>query len=98
MMLATLLTIFVYQLCPNVDGSLKDCTFKDNFVAECLNSKYKFILKYFLNKEEDSLDSPDKNNITQILERNSALFGFLIKKNESFHFFTLILVQKTRAK
>lgn len=31
-MLATLLTIFVYQLCPNPDGTLKDCTFKDNFI------------------------------------------------------------------
>ena len=31
-MLATLLTIFVYQLCPNSDGILKDCTFKDNFI------------------------------------------------------------------
>jgi hypothetical protein len=30
-MLATLLTIFVYQLCPKQDGTLKDCTFKDNF-------------------------------------------------------------------
>lgn len=31
-MLATLLTVFVYQLCPRQDGTLKDCTFKDNFV------------------------------------------------------------------
>jgi hypothetical protein len=31
-MLATLLTVFVYQLCPNPDGTLKDCTFKDNFI------------------------------------------------------------------
>ena len=31
-MFATLLTIFVYQLCPQPDGTLKDCTFKDNFV------------------------------------------------------------------
>ena len=31
-MLATLLTIFVYQLCPRPDGTLKDCTFKDNFI------------------------------------------------------------------
>lgn len=30
-MLATLLTIFVYQLCPQDDGTLKDCTLKDNF-------------------------------------------------------------------
>jgi hypothetical protein len=31
-MLATLLTIFVYQLCSNSDGTVKDCTFKDNFI------------------------------------------------------------------
>ena len=31
-MLATLLTIFVYQLCSNLDGTLRDCTFKDNFI------------------------------------------------------------------
>ena len=30
-MLATLLTIFVYQLCSNLDETIKDCTFKDNF-------------------------------------------------------------------
>jgi hypothetical protein len=31
-MLATLLTVFVYQLCPQPNGTLKDCTFKDNFI------------------------------------------------------------------
>jgi len=31
-MLATLLTIFVYQKCSNHDGTYRDCTFKDNFV------------------------------------------------------------------
>lgn len=30
-MLSTLLTIFVYQLCPNPDGTYKDCSLKDNF-------------------------------------------------------------------
>jgi hypothetical protein len=30
-MLATLLTIFVYQLCQNADGIVKDCSLKDNF-------------------------------------------------------------------
>lgn len=30
-MLATLLTIFVYQLCSNLDGTLRDCSLQDNF-------------------------------------------------------------------
>lgn len=30
-MLATLLTIFVYQLCPKPDGTYNDCSLKDNF-------------------------------------------------------------------
>ena len=57
-------------------------TFKNNKVAECVNFRYKLLLKYFLDKETESLELTDKNNINQLLERNSALFGFLLKKNE----------------
>ncbi len=80
--LLTITRLFnIYLMLKYISNRLYHNAFKDNYVSDFINAHYKQLLKYYLDKEPEALDTPDRNNFILLFERNSSLFGFLLKKN-----------------